>query len=188
MALPQRPSGRFRLATETSSTCPLPPVFLARAKGCCDAADRQGTRPRSPSGAHWRPSLTGCAGEPPEASPEPSVRLFSAGFPGLTWTMRPPIPSVSPLPSFCTRPDVVQRYEPFAEIVSSLWKHWRGIPKSQREKQVEDAVVTRLAVELEQAPNRTGWGEVDRWGDCASLSHPGRPNSYANVSRFSTTF
>jgi hypothetical protein len=63
--------------------------------------------------------------------------------------MRPPDRySVSPLPSWATV--TTQRTPLFSEIVSGLCRHLRGVRPTQRERQLEEAVVRRLASEMEE--------------------------------------
>jgi hypothetical protein len=73
-------------------------------------------------------------------------------FPGLSSALMTPLPhpSVSPLPSFCTvRHDAVPRYVSFSETVAMIWRHLRGgVQPTQRERQLEAAVVERLATEM----------------------------------------
>lgn len=59
-----------------------------------------------------------------------------------------PRPSVSPLYSFCSIP--TKRAPPLAETVGAVWR-WatgRQPAPSQRELQIEQAVIDRLALEL----------------------------------------
>jgi hypothetical protein len=101
------------------------------------------TEARFPAWPIWRaqqfqPSSTD------QGSPEPKS--------ALTIRLMQPLPrsSVSPLPSFCTRPDVVPRYQSFAEIVTLIWRHLSGRPKpTLRERQLETAMIERLAAEME---------------------------------------
>jgi hypothetical protein len=75
-------------------------------------------------------------------------------FPGLSSALMTPLPqpSVSPLPSFCTvRHDAVPRYVSFSETVAMIWRHLRGVQPTQRERQLEAAVVKRLAAEMDEA-------------------------------------
>lgn len=54
--------------------------------------------------------------------------------------------SVSPFYSFVTVP--TQRSPPLAETIRAVWRLWRGVKPSLRERQVEQAVIDRLAEEL----------------------------------------
>jgi hypothetical protein len=63
--------------------------------------------------------------------------------------MTPPRYSVSPLPSISTHIDVVPRYVSFPETAKAVWRWVSGRPRpTQRERQVEQAVIERLAEEL----------------------------------------
>ncbi len=70
--------------------------------------------------------------------------------------MRPlPRPSVSPLHSFASRPDVVARYVSFAETVRQIVAWLTGRPKpTARERQLEALAVGRLAAEMEAEDER----------------------------------
>jgi hypothetical protein len=53
---------------------------------------------------------------------------------------------VSPYYSFVTIP--TRRSPPFAESLGLIWRWWRGVKPSLRERQVEQAVIERMAEEL----------------------------------------
>ena len=65
--------------------------------------------------------------------------------------MRQPIPSVSPLHSLASRPAFVYRVPSLIEELGAIWKWLRNVRPSARERQVADAVVARLAAEMEAA-------------------------------------
>ena len=65
--------------------------------------------------------------------------------------MRPPIPSVSPLHSFASRPTYVYRAPSLIEELEAIWKWLRNVRPTARERQLADAVVARLAAEMEAA-------------------------------------
>jgi hypothetical protein len=67
--------------------------------------------------------------------------------------MRPPSHySVSPLHSFVTCPAPVERSPSFSETIHALWKHWRGVKPTQRERQLQEAVIERLTAEMDKVP------------------------------------
>jgi hypothetical protein len=82
--------------------------------------------------------------------------------------MRPPSPSVSPLPSFASRPDFVARPVSFVDMARSLWSWVTGRKPTTRERMLEARLVDALAEELavdegalaavdrESAPNEEG--------------------------------
>ena len=62
-----------------------------------------------------------------------------------------PHPHASPLPSWASRPASlpIARQPSFTESLKAIWRWWRPRPVSLRERQLADAVVERIAAELE---------------------------------------
>ena len=68
--------------------------------------------------------------------------------------MRPPNPSVSPLPSYAVRPGYVARpMPPMTEMVRSIWQWWtgRGPTPTLREMVRDEKLVEAMAKELADA-------------------------------------
>ena len=152
----------FGVAADPSAEGHLVAFLLTYRKpeACWSAA--QPSRDGSHTGAQGRPSrLAGCSPGPKnlEAAVLSLQGPFSAGlFPGLTCDrstksapMRPPIPSVSPFPSFATRPTLMYRAPSFIEELGTIWRWWRGVRLTQRERQLQEARVERLAAEMDEA-------------------------------------
>jgi hypothetical protein len=59
-----------------------------------------------------------------------------------------PRPGVSPLPSYCTVP--IQRSPSLAETVRAIWRWCRAGRLTARERQLAEALVERLAAEIEE--------------------------------------
>jgi hypothetical protein len=70
---------------------------------------------------------------------------------GLACALMPPLPrpSVSPLPSWASRPAPDSTVVPFPDAAKAISRWWRGDRLTQRERQIEAAAVERLVDELE---------------------------------------
>ena len=69
--------------------------------------------------------------------------------------MRPPDRySASPLHSFVTTP--IRRAPSFSETVRAIWWWLRGVKPTARDRQIAEAVVERLAAEIEEGRGGDG--------------------------------
>jgi hypothetical protein len=63
-----------------------------------------------------------------------------------------PHPHASPLPSWASRPPTPHRAPSFGETLGIIWRWWRGVQPSWRERVKEQRLVDRLADELPEEP------------------------------------
>ena len=80
-----------------------------------------------------------------------------------------PQPSVSPLPSWASRPPTTNRSPGFAEVFAAVWGWLRGREPDWRQRVKEQRIIDRLAEELGDEPEIILPAETER---VAHLSYP----------------